>query len=365
MKKKSKPEKSTNELTPSTPVPPPSPISIDEKASSAGTSATPTSGTFFPLVNDSTSHIEISLMANDKYSQEIIGEASKVFSLRKLQALKNDKDKFLKEAKVQINKLCQSISALEAHDQLFKVTFLIHLGDVLNEIEPAFQRKSAYINWLKSNFAGRSPEYFQHARRLAKMGNTAIKYRSLGVNRLLDVDRLERALEKSLDDILKTHAFPDTSEDFGGILFTAQIDAILSYYRFKNVAVDNITMEQALQLAQYFHKAVEVREVKRFKKGYDEAPDKDAFLNKYVMDKMAVTGDGEAKSVSGESLNKILAGLNDYFQERVNDSEWLGNLKKLLDRSIFYESYGHLTWLKKKLMARPHKSRTLTKKSRR
>jgi len=305
-------------------------------------------------------------MENDKYSEEIIHEAKRVFDPEKLRALeKEDRNKYYEEAKLQINKICQSIDALKVHTSLFEVTFLINLGYLLDAIYPTFQKRSSYTHWLENNFAGHSLEYFQHARRLAHMGETAIKFRSLGVNRLLEVDRLERDLGKPLDEILKEHSFLDTSEDLGGSLFKTQVDGILTYYRFIKAGVDNIKMEQALQLVQYSQKDIEVKEVKRCKKKYDEATDKNQFINKYVMDKMALTGDMVSKSVSQESLNKMLAELNDYFEKRVNHSEWLKNQKELLDLNIFYRAYGHLTWLKKKLRARPPKGQKSTKKKKR
>jgi hypothetical protein len=332
---------------------------------STNTSPVPLPSSFFPLVNDSTAHIEISFMENYKYSEEIINEAKKIFDPEKLRALKEDKNKFLTEAKIQIGKLCQSIDALKVHTNLFEVTFLINLGYLLDEIYPTFQKRSAYTHWLENNFAGHSLEYFQHARRLSQMGDTAIKYRSLGVNRLLEVDRLEKDLGKSLDEILRDHSFSDTTQDLCGNLFKVHVDAIVSYYRYIKAGVDKIKVEQVLQIVQYGHQAIEVKEVKRFKKKYDEATDKDAFLEKYVMDKMAFTGDGTNKSVSEEGLNKMLAELNDYFKKRLNNSGWLKDQKELLDLNIFYRAYGHLTWLKKKLRAHPPKGQKSTKKKKR
>ena len=354
-------EKSIDQLKP----PAAAPASSSSIMDSGSTSPIPTPTSFFPLLNDSTSHIEISFMENDKYSAEIIEDAKRVFNPEKLRALKEDKNKFLAEAKIQIGKLCQSIDALKVHTGLFEVTFLINLGYLLNEIKPTFPKKSAFVNWIRNNSPGHSLEYFQHAQRLAEMGETAIKYRSLGVNRLLEVDRLERGLGKPLDEILREHSFLDTTEDLAGSQFKTRIDAILSYYRFIAQGIDNIKMEHALQLVQYSHKDIEVKEVKRFKKKYDEATDKEAFINKYVMDKAALTGDGTIKSVSEESLNKMLADVNNYFERRVNDSEWLENLEEVLDLNIFHKAYGHLGWLRKKLRARPHKRQKSGKKRRR
>jgi hypothetical protein len=338
---------------------------MDKKPAITNTSPIPPASSFFPLASDSTSHIEITVMENDKYSEEIIHEAKRVFNPEKLRALENeDRNKYYEEAKIQIGKLCQSIDALKVHTDLFEVTFLINLGYLLNEIKPTFPKKSAFVNWIRNNSPGHSLEYFQHARRLAEMGDTAVKYRSLGVNRLLEVDRLERDLGRTLTEILREHSFLDTTEDFAGNLFKNRIDAILSYYRFIAEGIDNIKMEHALQLVQYSHKDIEVKEVKRFKKKYDEATDKDAFINKYLMDKAALTGDGTIKSVSEESLNKMLADVNNYFERRVNDSEWLENLEAVLDLNIFSKACSHLTWLKKKLRARPHKHRKSGKKKR-
>ena len=359
-------EKSIDQLTPPAAVPASSSSTMDEKPATTNTSPVPPPTSFFPLVNDSTSHVEISYMENYKYSEEIINEARRVFDPEKLRALeKEDRNKYYEEAKLQINKICRSIDALRVHTSLFEVTFLINLGYLLEEIYPTFPKRSGYANWLKHNFPDHSLEYFQHSLRLAHMGETAIKYRSLGVNRLLEVDRLERDLGKSLDEILKEHSFDDTTEDFGGSLFKTRIDAILTYYRFRKAGVDNIKMEQALQLAQYDHKDIEVKEVKRFKKKYDEAADKEVFINKYVMDKKALTGDGTIKSASEESLNKVLAELNNYFEKRLNDSEWLKDQKELLDLNIFYKAYGHLAWLKKKLKDRSRKRQKSGKKKKR
>ena len=364
MEKKFSHERPNEELVLSVPTSGASLLSVDEKPPTTNASPIPTPTPFFPLLNDSTSHVEISFMENHKYSAEIISEAKRVFNPEKLRGLKGDKNKYYEEAKFQINKLCRSIDALKGHTDLFEVTFLINIGYLLNEIRSMFQKTSGYVNWLKNNFAGRSLEYFQHARRLAAMGDTAIKYRSLGVNRLLEVDRLERSLGKSLDEILSSHSFLDTTEDFAGTLFKTRVDAILSYYRFIAEGVDNIKMDQVLQLVQYSHKDIEVKEVKRVKKKYDEATDKDTFMNQYVMDKGALAEGGTVRSVSEESLNKKLAELNAYFERRVNDSEWLENLEEVLDLNILDKAYGHLRWLRKKLGGRPHKRRKSGKKRR-
>jgi hypothetical protein len=174
------------------------------------------------------------------------------------------------------------------------------------------------------------------------------------------------ANRKSLDEILREHSFLDTTEDLAGSQFKTRIDAILSYYRFIAEGIDNIKMDQVLQLVQYSHKDIEVKEVKRFKKKYDEATDKNAFLDKYIMDKMYFEGTKVARTPSGESLNKLLAELNEYFGAKdPNDAEWIKEETEFLDRNIFYVAYGHLAWLKKKLKESPQKTKKSSKKKKR
>jgi hypothetical protein len=198
------------------------------------------------------------------------------------------------------------------------------------------------------------------------MGDTAVKYRSLGKNRLLDVDRLQRTLNRSFEEILKDHPFLDTTKDLNGDLFKAHVDSILTFYRFKNAGVNNIKFEQAAQMASYDHKAVEVGTIKKFKKAWEKADDKDALLDKYVLDKMAGAAEKKTRTTSGDSLNRLLAVLNDYFEIReVNDPDWIRDQKQLLDRSIFQKAYGHLTWLKNKLRDSGRKSKRSRKRKRR
>lgn len=308
-------------------------------------------GSFFPLVNDSTSHLEISFMQNDNYSKEIIDGAKRVFNLEKLRGLSDNHDKYLKEAKLQLNKLCQSIMGLKVHTDLFTVTFMINLGYLLKEIRPTFKTDATYYTWLTHNSGGYSFGYFQHAIKLADMGETAINYRSLGVNRLLEVERLERDLGKSFDEILKEHLFLDTTKDFDGSQFKTHVDAIISYYRLKKKGIDQVKWEQVLQTVQYNHRDIEVREVNRIKKGYDKAPDKNEFLDQYVQEKMTISEPKASRSVSEKSLNLMLAMINEYFEQKGRTNfEWIKEQKKLLgDSSLLDTAYKNLAWLKKKL----------------
>ena len=67
-----------------------------------------------PLTMDTTSHLKISKMLNQKYSNEIVVRASKAFNLEKLNKLKVKKtDRYLAEGKKQINELWRCIESLE------------------------------------------------------------------------------------------------------------------------------------------------------------------------------------------------------------------------------------------------------------
>ena len=329
------------------------------EALATGTPSTPQNIPFVSPMVDSTAHIEISFMQNDKFSEEIIQEAGRVFDLKKLRALGGDNNKFLAEAKIQINKMWHSIEALGVHTDLFIVTFQINLGYLLDVVESAFSsQKFKYTNWLRNNFGDERFRYFQQARQLARMGDTAVKYRSLGKNRLLDVDRLQKTLNLSFEEILKNHPFMDTTQDLDGDLWKAHVDSIITFYRFKTKGVENVKFDQAAQMASYEHKAVEVGTITKFKKEWDKAKDKDGLLDKYVLDKMAGAAEKKTRTTSGESLNRLLAVLNSYFETRdINDAEWIEEQRELLDKTIFYKAYGHLTWLKKKLKKSPSKSK--------
>jgi hypothetical protein len=336
------------------------------QAPATGTPSLPQPRPFIAPMSDSTSHIEISVMHNDKFSEEIIQEAGRVFDLKKLRALGGDNNRFLAEAKLQINKMWHSIEALGVHTDLFIVTFQINLGYLLDEVESAFSpHKFKYTNWLRNNFGDERFRYFQQARQLVRMGDTAVKYRSLGKNRLLDVDRLQKTLNLSFEEILKKHPFIDTTQDLDGDLWKAHVDSIITFYRFKTEGVDNVKFDQASQMASYDHKAVEVKTAKKFKKEWDKAGDKDALLDKYVLDKMAGTAEKKTRATSGDSLNRLLAVVNSYFETRdINDAEWIEEQRELLDQAIFYKAYGHLAWLKKKLKKSPSKSKKSRKKKR-
>src|SRR5208337_2168370 len=72
------------------------------------------------LTVDSTSVIEISMMANKKYSQEIVDETAKVYDLDKLKMLKSQgEEKFLTEGRKQVIEIWRGIQHLTFHTEMF------------------------------------------------------------------------------------------------------------------------------------------------------------------------------------------------------------------------------------------------------
>lgn len=317
------------------------------------------------LTMDGTAHIEISSMGNIHYSREIIESTEAASDLDKLRASKRDKGKFLNIGKQMLNKLCGGKDALGAHDNAFRVKFLIKVGIILSEIETAFKDSHKYINWLKNNFSHERLRYFQHARQLARMGDTALKYASLGKNRLLEFERArkefskESGADKTLDDLSKEHPFLDTAEDNNGELFKRHVDAIISYYRVMEAGIDSIKFEQAYYAASLEKKAIEVKRIKQLKKNLDNAKDKGKFLDDFFKNKMVSPVPRESATGSRKSLNKILADFVLYCDTSdINSQDWIRMQKNILSEEIFLEAYNYMVKMKDNLeIMAPYKRR--------
>ncbi len=115
---------------------------------------------------DNTSVNEISQMLNEHFSKEQFDDAKKIFKIDKLKKLKRPSS-YLKEGKKQILGLWKCIESFTAHSDLFRTSFLIAIGQILNHIEDSLNSKSAYMNWLRDNFGHKHLRYFQHAKQLA------------------------------------------------------------------------------------------------------------------------------------------------------------------------------------------------------
>jgi hypothetical protein len=280
-----------------------------------------------PLTMDGTSHTEISIMANAKYSHEIVGEGHKIFNLKKLEMLKGDKpDKYLEEGKRQIIGLWQCIESINTHTALFNVAFLIAIGKILNDIEDTFKKKSDYMAWLRDNFGHHHLRYFQHAKQLERMGDFARAYASLGKNRLLEFDRLKRSPMQSYEDVLKMYPFEDTAADHDGVLFKEHVDGIITFCRLKEAGIEELEFDQAVLIAAHSGEAITVKNAKSISSWLKEIEDQKQALDDLILNKLASPyGDGQIGR-RPVSLTKHIADLIKYSESTdIENDAWIAN----------------------------------------
>jgi hypothetical protein len=306
------------------------------------------------LAMDSTSHLEISTMLNQKYSNKIVARASKAFNLGKLDKLKSKKrDSYLAEGKKQINELWRCIESLEVHTAKFTVSFLIAIGKILNDIEKELGKKSKYTKWLKDNFGYKHLRYFQHAKQLDKMGDFARAYASLGKNRLLEFDRLKKELEKSYPAILSEHPFEDTTADFDGVLFKEHVDSVITYHRLQTAGVDIIDFEQAALIAAFLHRPIRVKDAKDVKEWlgkYEEDDDKKKALDFYVFNKGSFPDTDPNGPRKSASLKQYIADLVAFSEKTdINDDQWIQDQKNKISDDELVRVYQFISSLAEKL----------------
>lgn len=209
---------------------------------------------------DGTAHTEISVMANEEYSREIVKDAEKKFNYKKFKNLQTkDFKAYLKEGKKQVVDQWHAIQALSVHTEMFTVRFLINIGIILNDIEAVLKTKSRYMAWLRKNFGHKHMRYWQQAKQLAKMGDFAVNYASLGKNRLLAFARIKSIAKEKYEALLSQHPFYDTTDDHDGLLFKQHVDAILTLYRLKEAGINFADFKQAELIASILKEALAVK----------------------------------------------------------------------------------------------------------
>jgi len=307
-----------------------------------------------PVTMDTTSHLEISTMLNQKYSNEIVARASKAFNLKKLNKLKEKKtDRYLAEGKKQIDELWRCIESLEVHTAMFTVSFLIAIGKILNDIEKELGKKSKYMKWLKKNFGYKHLRYFQHAKQLEKMSDFARVYASLGKNRLLEFDRLKKELGKSYRTILSAHPFEDTTADFDGVLFKEHVDSIITYHRLLTAGVVFTDFDQAALIAAFSHRPIKVKDatdVNEWLGKYDELDDKKKAFDFYVFNKgsfLDTDPNGPRKSIS---LTQYIADWVAFSEKAdIDNEQWIQEQKEKISDTELVKAYQFLSRLAEKL----------------
>ena len=302
------------------------------------------------LTMDSTSHIEISVMLNQKFSDEIVKRAHQALNLNKLDKLKAKKfPMFLEEGKRQINELWSCIESLNAHTSMFTVFFLIAIGKILVDIEEAFGKKSEYMKWLKENFGYEHLRYFQHAKQLSKMGDFARDYASLGKNRLIEFDRLKKDLKKPYQTILSSHPFEDTTADFDGVLFKEHVDSIITYYRLQNAGIGFAEFDQAALISAYLRKPINVKDAEDVKGWLDKVSnvdEKKKLFDFYVLNKGDFPDNGHRPARKQISLTKYIADLVTYSEEaNIDDHQWIEEHKSKISDSELRKVYQFISRL--------------------
>jgi hypothetical protein len=277
------------------------------------------------LTMDSTSVLEISRMANEKYSNELMRNAFKIFNFQKLQKLKEkNPNKYLEEGKRQILTLTQCIESMITHTALFNVALLIAIGKILNDIEKTFKKKSDYMAWLRDNFGHRHMRYFQHAKQLERMGDFARANAGLGKNRLLEWDRLEKDPLQSYDDILKLHPFEDITADHDGVLFKEHVDSIISCRRLIDAGIKDIEFDQAALIAAHSGGSITVKKAESIAAWLETMDDKAQALDDLILNKLTSPYGSEPIGSRPVSLTKHIAELVKFSEGAdIENDSWL------------------------------------------
>lgn len=303
-----------------------------------------------PFTMDGTSLDEISTMANDKYATELTRNVKRVFQFDKLEEL--NENNLLRSGKSQIDAICKYKDSLNTHTNMFNIAFFLCIGKILNYIDDFFGNRTKYSTWLIANFGSERMRYFQQAKQLDRMGDFSRRYAPLGKTRLLELDRLDKPLltdyYKSETGIFDLHPPEDITQDIDGLLLKEHVDAITTYYRFKDEEVDFIEFDQAELVASYLHKAITKKRVTAVKKWLERQENKEEAFEDLVMNKMVFPYSESGERMSGPSLNKLFAEIVN-FGQRVDDEEWIENQKGEIEAEIMLNAYNTIVDLAEKL----------------
>jgi hypothetical protein len=188
----------------------------------------------------------------------------------------------------------------------------------------------------------------------------------MGKQRLLDLDRLRKQLNKeSCDELfaehkipeevaesaptvddLKKNPFPDISDDLEGDMLRQHVDAVITKNRFKSVGIDFVSFDQAFLLAATNKGPISVKDVRRIVNFLNIRKTKQAkekLLNLLVMDKGKIPSDRSSGPKSGLSLNQVLMNFVDYCRDKnFSDSDWIASQRNLLEEDIFHETHKYI-----------------------
>jgi hypothetical protein len=329
-----------------------------------------------PLAMDGTRHSEFSARQNIYYSKEIIEETRAAFSIERLKSkFADDNRELLAEGERQIHKLWHGIEALTVHNTLFVVLFLLSIGEILNEIRSQLSIDD-FVKWRRRVFPPKQERYLQQAQQLAKMGDFAKKYASMGKKRLLIIDKLRKVEDKATyealfeehpipeeaeeglldDEEIRQNPFPDSTEDLEGDLLKEHVDALITFHRLKNNGTGFVTFDQAYLIAAFKKNPITIKAAKNISDWLDEKGNirqKKKWLNILIMNKMVFPERHPRQSAPRDSLNYMLANFVEYCKEcDFTDQEWLSRQSELIDDEIVRQSNIYLKAVARKLGVR-------------
>lgn len=315
---------------------------------------------------DGTAHTEFSAVQNIYYSKEIIEKTTREFNIEKLnEKFSEGKDTFLAEGERQINTLWHGIEALTVHNTMFVVLFLLSIGEILNEVRAKLDRTD-FVSWRRSVFSHRQERYLQQAQQLAKMGDFAKKYASMGKKRLLILDKLRKDDNKeSFEELFEDHPipeevkesfptedqiqenpFPDSTEDFEGELLKEHVDAKITLQRLRKAGLDFASFDQAYLIAAYNRNPIPVEKAKKvaaWVNGKGSEENKKKWFDILVLNKMISPEHQSREKSTRESISSILANFVDCcMKSDFKDQEWITLQKTLLDKDIILQSMKYI-----------------------
>ena len=308
-------------------------------------------GPTLPVTMDTTSHLQISQMLNAKFSKELFNDADKIFSISKLDRFKQRKfETYLKEGKKQILVLWHCIESFTTHSNLFRTSFLIAIGHVLNHIESSHENKSAYMEWLRSNFGHKHLRYFQHAKQLDNMGAFARNYASLGKNRLLELERTRKELGESFYTLLSQFPFEDTTQDHDGALFKEHVDGVITYHRMRNAGIDSVEFDQAALVGAQLNGAITKKMAKQISQWLSDKEDKTDALDDLILNKLAYPDSDVAREPSRPSIRKHIADLVNYSDSlNYGNDDWIAAIRDQIIEEDLSKAYNFIVLLADKL----------------
>jgi len=253
---------------------------------------------------------------------------------------RGDIQTFLAEGKTRIIDICRGIDSLEVHTSMFVVLAMMQIGRILNEIHKILGNdRSKYSTWVKQNFGTQHIRYFQQSRQLVAMGDYAIRYSSLGKNRLLQINRLQN--KARYGEILEQHPLPDITHDRKGNVFNEHMDAVVTLYNLREGGVDVADFDEAYILSCQHKHWIEKQTVKRIRDWLDTFPtreEKEEAFDNYVLNKMVLPSELESLVLGNpQSLNAILSNFILYYENHIKDNqmEWVNDVDAaILDKAL-------------------------------